>query len=133
MGSTRYTKHAAGVYTLHYHFVRCPKYRRKVLQGAIAERLKELLREKAEALGVTLEGLEVLPDHVHLFVAASPTDAPQYLANQFKGYTSRVLRDEFPGLKSRLPSLWSRSYYVGSAGHVSADTIQKYIEQQKRS
>jgi putative transposase len=133
MGSTRYTKHAGGVYTLHYHFVWCPKYRRKVLHGAIEERLKELLHEKAEVLGVTVEGLEVLPDHVHLLVAASPTDAPQYLANQFKGYTSRVLRDEFPGLKSRLPSLWSRSYYVGSAGHVSADTIQKYIEQQKRS
>lgn len=133
MGSTRYKKHAGGIYTLHYHFVWCPKYRRKVLHGAIAERLKELLREKADELGVTVEGLEVLPDHVHLFVAASPTDAPQYLANQFKGYTSRVLCDEFPGLKSRLPSLWSRSYYVGSAGHVSADTIQKYIEQQKRS
>ena len=133
MGSTRYKQHAGGVYTLHYHFVWCPKYRRKVLQGAIAERLKELLHEKAEALGVTVEGLEVLLDHVHLFVAASPTDAPQYLANQFKGYTSRVLRDEFPRLTSRLPSLWSRSYYVGSAGHVSAETIQKYIEQQKRS
>jgi len=133
MGSTRYKKHAAGVYTLQYHFVWCPKYRRKVLHGAIADRLKALLHEKADALGVTVEGLEVLPDHVHLFVAASPTDAPQYLANQFKGYTSRALRDEFPGLKSRLPSLWSRSYYVGSAGHVSADTIQKYIEQQKRS
>jgi putative transposase len=133
MGSTRYKQHAGGVYTLHYHFVWCPKYRRKVLHGAIAERLKELLHEKADALGVTVGGLEILPDHVHLFVDASPTDAPQYLANQFKGYTSRVLREEFPALKSRLPSLWSRSYYVGSAGHVSADTIQKYIEQQKRS
>ena len=133
MSSARYTTHAGGVYTLHYHFVWCPKYRRKVLHGAIADRLKELLHEKATVLGVTVEGLEVMPDHVHLFVAASPTDAPQYLANQFKGYTSRVLRDEFPGLKSRLPSLWRRSYYVGSAGHVSADTIQRYIEQQKRS
>lgn len=133
MSSTRYTKHPGGVSTLHYHFVWCPKYRRKVLHGAIADRLKELLHEKATVLGVTVEGLEVMPDHVHLFVAASPTDAPQYLANQFKGYTSRVLREEFPGLKSRLPSLWSRSYYVGSAGLVSADTIQKYIEQQKRS
>lgn len=133
MGSTRYKKHAGGVYTLHYHFVWCPKYRRKVLHGAIAERLKELLNEKAAAVGATIEGLEVLPDYVHLFVAASPTDAPQYLANQFKGYTSHMLREEFPALKSRLPSLWSRSYYVGSAGHVSADTIQKYIEQQKRS
>jgi putative transposase len=133
MGSTRYKPHAGGVYTLQYHFVWCPKYRRKVLQGAIAQRLKVLVHRKANALGVTVEGLEILPDHVHLFVAASPTDAPQYLANQFKGYTSRLLREEFPGLKSRLPSLWSRSYFVGSAGHISADTIQTYIEQQKRS
>ena len=133
MSSTRYKQLAGAVYTLHYHFVWCPKYRRKVLQGAIADRLKALLLEKADALGVTLEGLDVLPDHVHLFLAASPTDPPQYLANQFKGYTSRVLREEFPGLKRRLPSLWSRSYFVGSAGHVSADTIQNYIEQQKRS
>jgi putative transposase len=133
MGSTRYRKHAGGVSTLHYHFVWCPKYRRKVLTGAIAARLEELLRQKASELGVEIEGLEVLPDHVHLFVAAAPTDAPQYLANQFKGYTSRVLREEFPALKSRLPSLWSRSYYVGSAGHVEDRTIQKYIEQQKRS
>ena len=64
MGSTRYTKHAGAVYTLHYHFVWCPKYRRKVLHGAIAERLKELLHESADALDVTVEGLEVLPDHV---------------------------------------------------------------------
>jgi len=132
MSSTRYKKHA-GVYTLYYHFVWCPKYRRKMLQSAIADRLKELLHEKANELGITLEALEVLPNHVHLFTAASPTDAPQYLASQLKGYTSRVLREEFPGLKSRLPSLWSRSYYVGSACHVSADAIQEYIEQQKRS
>lgn len=133
MSSTRYIRHAGGVYTLHYHFVWCPKYRRKVLHGPIADRLKVLLYEKAAALGVTIEGLEVMPDQVHLLVSAAPTEAPQHLANQFKGYTSHVLRDEFPGLKSRLPSLWSRSYYVGSAGHVSAESIQKYIEQQKRS
>ena len=133
MGSTRYRKHAGGVATLHYHFVWCSKYRRKVLTGPIAARLEELLREKANQLGVEIQALEVLPDHVHLAVAAAPTDAPQYLANQFKGYTSRVLREEFPGLKSRLPSLWSRSYYVGSAGHISPRTIQTYIEQQKRS
>ena len=93
MSSTRYKKHAGGVYTLHYHFVWCPKYRRKVLQGTIADRLKELLHEKANKLGVTVEGLEVLPDHVHLFVAASPTDAPQYLANQLQGlHLPRVAR-----------------------------------------
>jgi len=131
MGAERYRHIRGSVSTITYHFVWCPKYRRKVLTGAIATRLEELLRHKATDLGVEIEGLEVLPDHVHLFVAASPTDAPQYLANQFKGYTSRVLREEFPGLKSRLPSLWSRSYYVGSAGAVSEETITHYIASQK--
>lgn len=82
-------------------------------------------------MDVEIEGLEIMPDHVHLFIAVPPTDAPQHYANQFKGYTSRILRQEFEHLRSRLPSLWSRSYYVGSAGHVSADVIKKYIEQQK--
>jgi len=133
MSSARYIRHAGGVSTLHYHVVWCPKYRRKVLHGEIADRLKALLHEKAAALGVTIEGLDVMPDHVHLFVSAPPTEAPQHLANQFKGYTSRVLREEFPVLTQRLPSLWRRSYDVGSAGHVSAAIIQKYIQQQKRS
>ena len=121
------------VSTINYHFVWCPKYRRKLLTGAVAQRLKELLYEKAAELHCTLKALEVLPDHLHLFVDCPPIYAPQQLANQFKGYTSRVLRDEFGHLRSRLPSLWSRSYYVGSAGHVSTETIQHYSEQQKRS
>jgi putative transposase len=99
-----------------------------VLTGAVAERLKELLYEKAAELHCTVKALEVLPDHLHLFVDCPPVYAPQQLANQFKAYTSHVLRDEFPPLRSRLPSLWSRSYYVGSAGHVSMETIQNYIE-----
>jgi putative transposase len=109
----------------------CPKYRRKVLVGDVETRLRELLYEKAEALNVEIEGLEIMPDHVHLFIAVPPTDAPQHYANQFKGFTSRILREEFPLLKSRMPSLWSRSYYVGSAGHVSADVIKTYIAKQK--
>jgi putative transposase len=133
MGAERYRHIRGSVSTINYHFVWCPKYRRKVLTGAVAERLKELLYAKAEELHCTVLALEVLPDHLHLFVDCPPTLAPQQLANQFKGYTSRVLRDEFPFLRTRLPSLWSRSYYVGSAGHVSAATIQNYIEQQERS
>lgn len=133
MSAERYRHIRGSVSTINYHFVWCPKYRRKVLIGAVAERLKQLLHEKAAELHCTLKALEVMPDHLHLFVDCPPTLAPQQLANQFKRYTSRVLRDEFPHLRSRLPSLWSRSYYVGSAGHVSTETIQNYIEQQKRS
>ena len=110
--------------TINYHFVWCPKEPRKVLTGAVAERLKVLLYEKAAELHCTVKALEVLPDYLHLFVDCPPTLAPQQLANQFKGYTSRVLRDEFGHLRSHLLSLWSRSYYLSSAGHVSTETIQ---------
>jgi putative transposase len=133
MSAERYRHIPGSVSTINYHFVWCPKYRRKVLTGAVAERLKELLYAKAEELHCTVHALEVQPDHLHLFVHCPPIYAPQQLANQFKSSTSRVLRDEFPFLRARLPSLWSRSYYVASAGHVSAATIQSYIEQQERS
>lgn len=131
MPQPRYRRTSGAVFNLHLHFVWCPKYRRKVLVGEVETRLRQLLSEKASELGVEVEGLEVMPDHVHFFVAVPPTDAPQFYANQFKGYTSRVLRQEFPALRSRMPSLWSRSYYVGSAGHVSTAVIQDYIARQK--
>ena len=131
MSESRYRRTSGAVFNLHLHFVWCPKYRRKVLVGAVEARLKELLYEKAAELKTEIEQLEVMPDHVHLFVAVPPTDAPQHYVNQFKGYTSRILRQEFPDLKSRMPSLWSRSYYVGSAGSATADVIKRYIEEQK--
>ena len=131
MSETRYRKNVGSVFNLHLHFVWCPKYRIPVLVDAVDVRLRELLYERAAALNVEIEGLEVMPDHVHLFVSVPPTDAPQHYANQFKGFTSRRLRQEFEHLRTRLPSLWSRSYYVGSAGHVSAEVIKKYIEEQK--
>ena len=133
MSDARYRKNAGSVFSLKYHLVWCPKYRRKVLVGAVADDLKYLLYEKAEQMGAVIEALEIMPDHVHLFVSADPTAAPQFLANQFKGYTSRILRETHPQLKSRLPSLWSRSYYIGSIGHVSEETVRQYIEAQRRS
>jgi putative transposase len=131
MSQTRYRKNTGSVFNLHLHLVWCPKYRKPVLVDAVETRLKELLYEKAAALDVEVEGLEIMPGHVHLFIAVPPVDAPQHYANQFKGYTSRILRAEFAHLKSTLPCLWSRSYYAGSAGHVSADVIKNYIEDQK--
>jgi putative transposase len=119
------------VFSLKYHLVGCPKYRRKVLLGSVIEDLKTLLFQKAAELPVTIEALEVVQDHVHLFVSADPTVSPQRLANQFKGYTSRLLRLKYPELRSCLPSLWSRSDYVGSVGQVSEETVKRYIETQK--
>lgn len=124
----RYRKSSGSVFSLKYHLVFCPKYRRPVLVGEVERRLKELLAQKAEEIDVTIEALEVMPDHIHMFVSTDPTKAPQRLANQFKRYTSRVLRQEFPHLKSRL---WSRSYFVSSTGRVSEETVKRYIEAQK--
>jgi putative transposase len=131
MPDSRYRSYAGAVFTLKYHLVWCPKYRKALLVGAVAARLKELLETKAAEIGATIHALEIMPDHVHLFVESDPTRAPAHIAAQFKGFTSRILRQEFSHLRSRLPALWSRSYYIGSVGHVSAATVQRYIENQK--
>ncbi len=128
-----YRRSAGAVYVLKYHLVWCPKYRRKVLVGTVETDLRALLQQKAEQLRVTIEALEIMPDHVHLYISAPPTEAPHRLANQFQGFTSRMLRPKYPELRSRLPSMWSRSYYMGTLGHVSEKTVKAYIEAQKRS
>lgn len=108
----------------------CPKYRRAVLVGTVAGRCRELIGEKCAEHGWRIVALEVRPDHVHLFVKTTPKDSPAYVANQLKGFTSHELREEFPHLRSRLPTLWSRSFFVASVGAVSAATVQRYIDTQ---
>ncbi|GAA4014071.1 IS200/IS605 family transposase [Deinococcus rubellus] len=127
---TPYVHKNTSVSLLRYHFVFCPKRRRKVLVNAVAQRLKELLGQKAAELGWTIVALEIMPDHVHLFLGTDPDVSPTQVMHALKGYTSRVLRQEFPQLQT-MPALWTRSYWVSTAGNVSAETIQKYIEQQK--
>jgi len=131
MGKDRWTASKTTVYNLGYHVIFCPKYRRKVLTGQIKDRLDKLLKTKADELGIVIEDATIMPDHVHLFVKASPVLAPHFIISQLKGYSSRVLRSEFPSLKSRLPSLWTRSYYIESVGHISEKTIRKYIQDQE--
>lgn len=133
MTKERWTHSNTTIYNIDYHIIWCPKYRRKVLQGHIADRLKDLLNEKAAEINVIIEVMEVMPDHVHLFIKAKPTASPHWIVQQFKGYTSRILRQEFEPLRTRLPTLWTRSYYVESCGHISEDTVKKYIEEQKRN
>jgi putative transposase len=133
MSDTRYRSNAGSVFSVKYHFVWCPKYRRNVLTGEIADELRSLLDQKGQELNAMIEALEIMPDHVHLFVQSDPTEAPQRLANQFKGYTSRLLRQRFPQLRSRLPGMWSRSYQVGTIGHVSEESVRRSIEAQKSS
>jgi len=129
--SERYKRNAGCVYNIKYHLVWCPKYRKKVLTGEIAARLRDLLDTKAIELGVEIQIMEIMPDHVHVFITGQPTEAIQYIVNQLKGNSSRILRQEFAELRSKLPCLWSRSYYAGTVGHVSEETVRKYIEAQK--
>jgi putative transposase len=127
----RYAKNAGAVFSLKYHLVWCPKYRRPVLLTPVDTRLKALLAEKARELELTVHLLEVMPDHVHVFLEGPPTLGVAEIVNRLKGYTSHALREEFVFLRSRLPTLWSRSYYAGSVGSVSESVIRKYIESQK--
>lgn len=128
---TRYSKNAGAVFSLKYHIVWCPKYRRPVLTGEVETRLRQLLGDKAAELGMTIHALEIMPEHVHLFVEADPTLCVAEIVNRFKGSTSRLLRQEFAELRSRLPTLWSRSYFAGTVGAVSESTVRRYIENQK--
>lgn len=123
---TKKTRYAH--YNINYHFVWIPKYRRKILVGPVAEELERLIRKVCKEREVEVLSLSVQPDYVHLFVSAPPRHAPSVLINTIKGYTSRYLRQKFPELSKQTgPRLWTRTYYVGTAGTVSAETIQRYI------
>lgn len=131
MGSlSEYQRSAGAVHSIGWHMVWCPKYRKRVLVGPVADRLRELIHSKAEERGWSVEALELMPDHVHLFVRTPPDTSPARVAHQLKGSTSRLLRQEFSHLRSRLPTLWSKSYFVASVGRVSEATIRKYIDEQ---
>jgi putative transposase len=119
------------VYLLNFHLVWCPKRRRSVLTGGIKDRLAEILAQVAVEQKVKILALEVMPDHLHLFVSCYPQIAIHKLVKAFKGRSSNMLRKEFPTLL-RLPSLWTNSYFVSTAGNVSSETIKKYIEAQSK-
>ena len=128
---TQYVKNYGAVFSLQYHLVWCPKYRRPVLEGAIEKRLREVLEDVRAEHGWTIHVLEVMPDHVHLFIESDPIYSVAEIVNRLKGASSRILRSEFPALRSRLPTLWSRSYYAGTVGAVSDAVVRRYIESQK--
>lgn len=127
----RYAKNAGAVFSLKYHVVFCPKYLRPVLNPPVDHRLKELFEGIAGDYDLTLHAMEIMPDHVHLFVESSPMLCVAEIVNRLKGVSSRILRQEFPFLRSRLPTLWSRAYFAATVGAVSETTIQRYIENQK--
>lgn len=119
------------VFQCAFHVVWCPKYRRRVLAGRIEERLKQLIREVVDEKGAWIVALEVMPDHVHLLVEVDPQFGVHKLVKAIKGRTSRVLRAEFPSLTSRLPTLWTNSYFVATTGGAPLAAVKRYVEQQK--
>lgn len=126
-----YNRSITSVHQMNYHFVWCPKYRRKVLNGPIKKRLIWSIHEKAKKLGCKVLKLVVNPDHVHLLIQGNPTLSANRIIGGIKGHSSRVLRMESPELRTRLPTLWTRSYFVSTAGDVSSQVIERYIEKQK--
>jgi len=119
------------VFLINYHLVWCPKRRKKVLVNKIAKRLKEIFNQVAKDKDIDILTLEVMPDHLHLFVSCQPQMTIHKLVKAFKGRSSNILRKEFPELL-KLPSLWTNSYFVSTAGNISHKTIQKYIENQSK-
>ena len=121
-------------YLVQYHLVWCPKFRFNVLKGNVEEALKRILAEICTKYEYEIFELEVMPDHVHVFVSAKPTIAPTDIVRTLKSITAIQLFKEFPALKkfySRCGSLWSKGYFVSTIGKVSAETIQRYIQEQK--
>jgi putative transposase len=120
------------VYSCKYHVVWCPKYRRPVLVNGVDARLKVIIAEVvAETESESIE-TEVMPDHVHLLVEVDPQFGIHKLVKAIKGRSSRLLRSEFPRLKSRLPTLWTNSYFVSTVGGSPLAVVKQYIENQKR-
>lgn len=129
----KYKSNGSVVYSCKYHIVWCPKYRRKVLEGAIVLRLKELIVQRCAEINAEIFELEIMPDHVHLLLEVDPQFGINHAVRSIKGFSSHMLRKEFPALKSRLPTLWTNSYFVSTVGGAPLERIKEYIENQERS
>jgi len=127
----KYTHKEGIVYLNQHHIVFCPKYRRKVLVGDIEKDLRQIFNEVAQEKDVEIKALEIMPDHVHMFISFDPRQPLHELIRLFKGRSSKILRDKYPKLKSRIPSLWTRSYFCCTIGYISEEIVKKYIENQK--
>ena len=130
---TRWQTNKGSVYNVAYHIIWCPKYRRKILTNGIDTRLKELLLEYAANISVDIMEMEIMPDHVHILMEVAPQFGIHKAVKSLKGYTSKVLRSEYPSLKTKIPSLWTNSYFVSTVGGAPLDVIKQYIENQKTS
>jgi putative transposase len=121
------------VYRCTYHVVWCPKYRRNVIRDGVDVRLKQIIREVCAERDAPIIELETMPDHVHLLVSCDPQYGIHRLVKQIKGRSSRLLRQEFPSLKSRMPTLWTNSYFVATVGGATLQVVKQYVENQRNA
>ncbi|MYA70284.1 IS200/IS605 family transposase [Candidatus Poribacteria bacterium] len=126
-----YQNTRSSTYACEYHIIWCTKYRRTALSAEIQVRFKALVLESQEKYGYIVRAVETMTDHVHLLISIPPTQAVGIMIGKIKGMTAKVLREEFPHLKSRLPNLWTRSYFVASTGGVTLQSLKEYVENQK--
>ena len=128
MGKIIYKSNYNIVYSCKYHIVFCPKYRRKVLVNGVDTRLKELVNSICEELQVDIIEMEIMPDYVHILLGVDPQFGIHKAVKTIKGTTSRILRQEFPWLRSRIPTFWTKSYFCSTIGGAPLSVIKQYIE-----
>jgi putative transposase len=121
------------VYQCTFRVVWCPKYRRPVITGDVDTRLKQIIRDVCAEQDAPIAELETMPDHVHLLVTVDPQYGIHRLVKQIKGRSSRLLRQEFPHLRSRLPTLWTNSYFVATVGNTTLEAAKQYVENQRNT
>lgn len=127
----KYRRTKTTVSLINYHFVFCPRYRRKIfLIPNVEDRFKHMVKFICKEMEIEIIAIECDKDHTHMFLNCLPTLSPSDIMKKIKGVTSRVLRDEFPELR-KMPSLWTRSYFISTTGNVCSETIKKYVENQK--
>lgn len=121
------------VHNIGYHIVWSTKYRKQILVDDIEVSLKIILTKISIEKGFSIETMEVMPDHVHVFVKSNPRVAPNYIYKMLKGISATKIFNLFPNLKQSLYKghLWNSSTFIESVGHISENTVKKYIEEQK--
>ena len=121
-------------YNINYHFTWIPKTRAKILVEPFSSDVKRLLLEKCHEKGWDPLALQVMPDHIHFFVSAPPKWAPSKIIQELKSYSSRILRKKYSIIRQMrsTPDFWASGYYVGTAGHITAEAVARYIAEQNR-
>lgn len=125
----RFTQGNNCIYNIGYHIIWVPKYRKSILKGKIKKNVEESLLDKAKELNISIEKYEIMPDHIHIFIKCSPKQCIANIIGKLKGYSSYMVRSKNIEYR-KYKSLWAPSYYCESVGHISEETVKKYIENQ---